>query len=306
MPQPLLHILILSNSRRDDTLACLSALFQSDYGNFQIILLDNGSTDGTVAAVRQSYADLPIISLGENLGYAGNNNVGIKMALDHGAEWILLLNDDTVLEPTCLSTLMQTVIADPTVGMAGPMVYHFDEPDVIQSAGGVLGKYWDNRHLGQNEKDHGQFPAVHEVEWITGCALLVSRSVIEQVGMLDPDYFLYWEETEWCIRAGKAGWKIVHVPGAKLWHKGVKRDYQPRPYVTYYHTRNHLLTLAKHRAPMVAWAYTLTQIFRSLVSWSLKSRWSSKRKLRNAMWMGLVHFLHGRFGKNTSVIMDDI
>jgi GT2 family glycosyltransferase len=306
MTVPLLYIVILSSNRRNDTLACLASLFQADYDNFHVILLDNCFVDGLAEAVCKQYAKVQIVPLIENMGYAGNNNIGIRKALEQGAEWVLILNDDTVLDPTCITSLMHVVANDPAIGIAGPMIYHFDEPDVIQSAGGMLGKYWNSSHLGQDELDSGQFLSVHSVEWISGCAFLIRRATIEQVGLLDPNYFLYWEEMEWCIRAGKAGWKIVHVPEAKLWHKGVKRDYQPRPYVTYYYTRNHLLTLAKHRAPIVAWTYTIVQIFRSLVSWSLKPRWKSKRKHRNAMWMGLVHFLQGRFGKNISLIMDDL
>ncbi len=305
MPEPLLYAIVLNNNNREDVLTCLTSLFHSDYRNFRAILLDNGSTDGSVEEVRRSHADVQIFLLRENLGYAGNNNVGIKMALDQGAEWILVLNDDTVLSPSCLSSMMEAVADEPEIGIAGPMVYHFDEPNVIQSAGGMLGKYWNSLHLGQNEKDLGQFPRVHQVEWISGCAILIRRAVIEQVGMLDQDYFLYWEEMEWCLRASQAGWRIVNIPQAKLWHKGVKRDYQPKPYVTYYSTRNHLYTLAKHRAPIVAWIYTLTQILRSLASWSIMPRWKSKRKHRNAMWAGLVHFLQGRFGKNISLLVDD-
>jgi len=294
---PLVFVIILNNNRREDTLACLASLSQSDYKNIRVILLDNASTDGSVDAVCHKYAEIQIIPLRENLGYAGNNNIGIKAALEQGAEWVFILNDDTVLDLTCLSMLIQIGESDPAIGIMGPMVYHHDEPDVIQSAGGMLGKYWQSIHLGQNELDHGDFKSPRQVEWISGCAILVRRAVIEQIGILDPGYFLYWEEIEWCIRASRASWKIVHVPLARLWHKGVKRDYQPMPYVTYYLTRNHLFTLAKHKAPMTAWIYTLVQIIKTLASWSLRPRWRFKRDHRNAMWRGLVHFLQGRFGK---------
>jgi len=294
--QPLLYIIILNNNRREDTLACLASLSRSDYKNIKIILLDNASTDGSVETVRTAYPEVQIILLRENLGYAGNNNVGINAALEQGAEWVLILNDDTILDPSCLSLLMQVGESDSAIGIVGPMVYHFDEPNVIQSAGGMLGKYWTSIHLGQNEVDLGQFPSVHQVEWISGCAILVRRMVIEQVGVLDQNYFLYWEETEWCIRASKAGWSIAHIPQAKIWHKGVKRDNQPKPYVTYYVTRNHLFTLAKHRAPIIVWLYTLTGIIRTLLSWSLKSRWRFKREHRNAMLRGLFDFLQRRWG----------
>jgi GT2 family glycosyltransferase len=176
------------------------------------------------------------------------------------------------------------------------MVYHFDEPDVIQSAGGTLGRYWRGTHLGMNQRDCGQFETARQVDWISGCAILVRSTMVKQIGMLDPDYFLYWEETEWCIRANRAGWKVVHVPHAKLWHKGVKRDYEPKPYVTYYMTRNHLFTLSKHKAPFRVRLIVYGNILKTLLSWSLKPRWKNKRDHRNAMWRGLRDFLQHRVG----------
>ncbi|MEO8357320.1 MAG: glycosyltransferase family 2 protein [Chloroflexota bacterium] len=297
MSHPLLFIIVLNNNHRNDTLACLESLIQSDYENAKIILVDNVSADGdSFESIRQQYTDIQIIPLTENLGYAGNNNIGIKAALEQGAEWIFILNDDTVLDPACLSSLVEVGMRDPAIGIVGPMVYHFDEPNVIQSAGGMLGKYWQSIHLGRNELDHGQFNSVRQVQWISGCAILVRRALIEEVGMLDAEYFLYWEETEWCIRAGQAGWKIFHVPYAKLWHKGVNRDYQPKPYVTYYVTRNYLFTLAKHNAPFTVRISALIRVTQTLLSWSIRPKWRIKRDHRNAMWQGLIDFLYHRTG----------
>jgi hypothetical protein len=129
---------------------------------------------------------------------------------------------------------------------------------------------------------------------------LVRKAVIEQVGMLDANFFIYWEETEWCIRASRGSWKIFHVPQAKIWHKGVQRDYQPKPSFTYYGTRNHLLTLAKHKAPWSVWIFTWTQILRTLASWSIKPKWRAKRDHRNAMWKGVIDFFQHRWGQMPS------
>jgi GT2 family glycosyltransferase len=296
MTKTLLYVVVLSNNRPDDTLACLSSLYRSDYQNYRVLLLDYDSPEDALQAIRTEYAEVEIVPLAENLGYAGNNNVGIKMALERGAGWILLLNNDTLLDPACLSRMVDVGEADAHIGMLGPMVYHFDEPNVIQSAGGVLEKHWNSIHLGMNETDHGQFQSVRQVDWLSGCAILVRRALIEQVGTLDSDYFLYWEETEWCIRASQAGWKIFHVPGAKLWHKGVKRNYEPRPYVTYYMTRNSLFTLSKHKAPLSVRILAYSRILKTLLSWSLKPRWRSKRDHRDAMWRGVVDFFHHRMG----------
>lgn len=156
MAQPLLYVVVLNNNNRDDTLACLASLYRSDYQNFHVILLDYGSPESTIDAVRAAYREVQIVSLAINLGYAGNNNVGIRMALEQGAQWIFILNNDTVVDPSCLSRLVEFGVSDLQVGMVGPMVYHFDEPDVIQSAGGELGKYWRSFHLGMNETDQEQ------------------------------------------------------------------------------------------------------------------------------------------------------
>ncbi len=300
MSQPLIFIVILNTNRRDDTLTCLESLTKSIYNNLKIIVLDNRSTDGSVDAIHSAFPDIQIINLIENLGYAGNNNVGIVEAIKQGADWVLVLNEDTILDPGCLAELVKVGEDDPKIGIVGPMVYHHDEPDIIQSAGGMLGRYWQSQHLGKNELDKGQFKFPRRVEWISGCAIMVRKAAIEQAGMLDASFFIYWEETEWCIRVARSGWRIIHIPQAKIWHKGVQRDYQPKPAFTYYGTRNHLLTLAKHKAPLGVQLFNWVQIFRTLVSWSIKPKWRNNREHRNAMWKGVVDFLQHRLGQMPS------
>ena len=293
---PCVVSVILNTNHRDDTLECLASLAASDYANHRAIVLDNASTDGSVDAIRARFPDVQVVALERNLGYAGNNNVGIQAALDTGADWVFVLNEDTVLAPDCLSKLVAAGSRDARVGIVGPMVYHYGEPDVIQSAGGKLSRDWNSFHLGENAEDRGQFTHPLAVDWISGCAILVRRSVIDQVGTIDSRYFYYWEETEWCLRASRSGWQVLHVPAAKLWHKGVQRDYRPKPLVTYYATRNRLLTLAKHRAPLSVWVMASLQIARTLMSWTLKPRWRGMREHRTAMWRGTTDFLLRRWG----------
>ena len=262
MAPPLVITIILNTNRREDTLAALASLQKAHYGNHQVIVLDNASTDNSVAAIRSQYPDVQVIELERNLGYAGNNNVGIRVAVERGADWVFVLNEDTIVDPECLSRLVEVVEANPQVGIVVPMVYHYDEPGVIQSAGGMLNRRWHSVHLGQNQEDRGQYSTPRQVDWISGCAILVRQQVIEQVGGLDERFFYYWEETEWCLRARTSGWQIVHVPSAKIWHKGVQRNYQPSPNVTYYATRNWLLLLSKHHAPFRVWFFAGLQIVR--------------------------------------------
>lgn len=297
MAEPLVITIILNTNRRDDTLACLASLAASRYTNHRIIVLDNHSTDGSVEAIQEQFPQAQFIPLQENLGYAGNNNVGIQMAMQQGADWVFVLNEDTVLDPDCLTHLVRTGQSDPKTGIVGPLVYHYDEPDYIQSGGGIFGPYWQSIHLAKDEKDHGQLSQTHIVEWISGCAIMVRREVIEQVGMIDPRFFYYWEETEWCLRAGKAGWQILHVPTARLWHKGVQRNYTPKPSLLYYSTRNRLLMLQKHNAPLNIWLHTWAELLRTLISWSVRPKWRSKRAYRDAMWQGMLDFWRRRYGK---------
>ncbi|MEZ5317451.1 MAG: glycosyltransferase family 2 protein [Vicinamibacterales bacterium] len=296
---PLVVCVVLNSSRRDDTLECLASMAAGGYPRVRTIVLDCQSTDGSVAAVRAAHPEVEVVELAENRGYAGNNNVGIARALAIGADWVFVLNEDTVLAPGCLARLMDVAEADPRTGIVGPTVFHHDEPTVIQSAGGGLGRWWTGFHYGKDEPDRGQFTTPRAVDWISGCAILVRRGVIEAVGSIDERFFIYWEETEWCLRAGRAGWRIVHVPAAVVWHKGVSRDYRPKPGVTYYSTRNRLLMLATHRAPIGAWLVAWAQILRTLLSWTVRPKWRGKRAHRDAMWRGVSDFLHRRLGGMT-------
>jgi GT2 family glycosyltransferase len=294
--EPKIITVILNTNRRDDTLECIASLQAGHYTNHRILVLDNASTDGSVEAIRSRYPQVEILALAENRGYAGNNNVGIQAALQQGADWVFVLNEDTLLDAACLPELIRVGESDEKIGILGPLVYHHNEPDVIQSAGGVFSPHLEATHTGQNEPDRGQFPGPRPVDWISGCAILVRRAVIEQVGALDERFFYYWEETEWCLRAARNGWKIFHAPQAKIWHKGVQRDYRPGPAVTYYNTRNRFLMLAKHRAPLATWFYTWGEILRRLISWSIRPRWRHLRQHRDALWQGALDFLRRRWG----------
>ena len=184
---------ILNTNRCEDTLVCLTSLAKGTYPDQHTIVLDNASSDGSPEAIRTWFPDVWLIPLTRNLGYTGNNNVGIQAALKQGADWVFVLNEDTVVAEDCIAKLVAAAEADPQVGIVGPLVYHYDEPAVIQSAGGRLNKRWFAEHLGQNEDDHGQYSQPYAVDYISGCAILVKRAVIEQIGGLDERLFYYWE-----------------------------------------------------------------------------------------------------------------
>ena len=300
MTAPYVVSVILNTNRRQDTLDCLASLAHSTYQPHTALVVDNASTDGSVEAIRAAFPETQFVALAENRGYAGNNNVGLEWAVKHGADWVLILNEDTVLDPEALARLVEVGLSDAHIGIVGPMVYHFDEPDVIQTAGGVLGPHWFAGLMGYNERDRGQYHDPRPVEWISGCAMLARRALIEQVGLFDERFFIYWEEIDWCLRARKAGWQLMQVPQAKLWHKGVRRNYTPTPSVTYYTTRNRFLLLAKNHASLSTWLVSVASTLRTLSSWTIRPKWREMRPHRDAMLQGLWDFARRRWGVRAS------
>lgn len=296
MAQPLVVTVILNTNRKDDTLACLASLASSTYARNHIIVLDNASSDGSVEAVTSGFPQAEVVHLRENLGYAGNNNVGIVLALERGAEWVLVLNEDTILAPDCIQRLVDAGESEALVGMVGPLVLHADEPEVIQSAGGRLTRRWDAVHIGQNMDNTCRFTTPRHVDWLSGCALLVRRQLIDSIGLLDERFFYYWEEVDWCLRARFSGWTLILEPRAELWHKGVQRDYEPTPNVAYYNTRNRLLLMHKHRAPVVARLTTTLHLARTALSMTLRPRWRDSRSHRNALLQGWSDYHLRRLG----------
>jgi len=298
---PCVAAVILNTNRRADTLACLASLIADGYPRLRMLVLDNGSTDGSIEAIQAEYPEVQIHRLAENRGYAGNNNVGLGLALDAGADWVLVLNEDVVLGSNTIERMLEAVEGDAQAGIVGPLILHHDEPLVIQSAGGRLGAGWQTIHIGQNVDNQGQFTMPGQVDWVSGCALLARRAMIEGLGGFDERFFYYWEETEWCLRARRAGWRVYFVPAAQAWHKGVQRSYHPGPNTTYYWGRNWLMMLAKHHAPPSVWIVALAILGRSLLSWTVRPKYRSQGPHRDALLQGVVDFARGRTGMRTSV-----
>lgn len=296
--QPEVNIIVLNYNSRDDTLDCLRSLQHLTYLRTHIILVDNGSTDGTVPLVRACHPQVEIIETGENLGFTGGNNVGIQRAMRNGADYIMLLNNDTIVAPDMLDIMVEAMEADPTLGVTGPTIYYYDHPEKIWSAGGSIdwkhGRTWMD---GVNEEDRGQFgQTVREVDFVTGCALLTRRELWEVAGLLNDQFFMYYEETEWCVRAARAGFKIGQIPMAMIWHK-IPLDGRTSPRTYYYMTRNRLLFLRCTRASLKTWLYTLGEYARTFMSWSLRPRWQDRRHLRGVMLRAIRDFSVGRFGQ---------
>jgi GT2 family glycosyltransferase len=299
--QPTVSIIVLNYNGRDDTLACLRSLEHLTYPNVNVIVVDNASSDGSADAIRAAHPQMTLIETGANLGFTGGNNVGIRRALDQGADYVMLLNNDTIAAPDTITLMIEVMEADPTIGVSGPMIYYYSAPETIWSAGGQID--WSRgvtAMIGVNEEDKSQFGLTpRRVDFVTGCALLVRREVWEKIGLLDDQFFMYYEETDWCVRASRAGYKIVHVPQAMLWHKISIEERAASPRTYYYMTRNRLLFLRNSRAGYKTWAYTLAEFVRTFVSWTLRPKWKDRRHLRGVMVRAIKDYSIGKFGQVT-------
>lgn len=222
MNYPKVSIIILNWNGKNDTIECLESLKKITYLNYETIVVDNGSKGDDVKVLRDMFGEyIYIIENYKNYGFAEGNNVGMRYALKKGTDYILFLNNDTVVDPQFLSELVASAESDPLIGIVGPKIYFYDEPNKIWFAGGNISMWRCNTwHIGKGELDKGQYDIIQEVDFITGCALLAKRQAIERIGMLDPEYLSYYEDADWCIRAKRQGDKIMYVPKAKLWHKG--------------------------------------------------------------------------------------
>lgn len=299
---PRVTIIVLNWNGLMDTLGCLDSLASLDYPNCEVVVVDNGSMDGSVEALRARFPQITLIENGENLGYAGGNNVGLRHAMAQGTDYALLLNNDTVVDLAFLRIMVDAAEAEPAVGIAGPTIYYHDRPDVIWSAGGAIDwQRGSTRMVGLDERDEGQFGAEpRPVDFVTGCAMLVRRAVLERVGLLDERFFAYYEETEWCVRATRAGFQIVHVPQAHIWHKISPAAQADSPLVHYYMTRNRLLFLKATGAGLRAWLHTLfAEYLRTLMSWSLRPRWRGKRQQQQAMIRAIGDAWRGYWGRHS-------
>jgi len=297
--QPTVLILVINFNGELDTLACLQSLEKLEYSNFEILLVDNGSDPSSVSAIRARHPSLNILRNQENSGFAEGNNLGLRYAQSLGVDYTLLLNNDTEVAPDFLDELIRVAESDSSIAMLGPTIYYFDDPDRIWSAGGIIDRRNGRaRMVGIDETDRNLFHAgCRTVDFVTGCALLARMSVVAQVGMLDPRFFLYYEEVEWCSRVRSAGFKIYHVPSSKVWHKISPEARAASPQVHYYMTRNRLLFMQLAGYGLWAWMYTLLFDYaRTLASWTFRPKWRSRRNMRSVMIQAIRDYFSGRFG----------
>ena len=302
---PMVCVVVLNWNNAPDTLACLESLSRLEYSNYSILVVDNGSVDGSSDQVRAHFPDVEVLEIGSNLDYAEGNNVGIRHAMQTGADYILVLNNDTLVAPTILTELVQVAESGPDTGMVGPTIYCTDPADKLFAAGSfVLWHTGDLCHRGmfQTPGPYARAQNPEPVDFIVGCGVLVRRQLIDVIGGLDPLYYLNYEDAEWGIRARRYGFKVLYAPRAVMWHKVSATLGLASPANTYYMTRN-ALRFFWQNTPYYLRCLPMLRIMgrtlRTMLAWTVWAQYQDQvfRRKRTANLLALRDFFLGRFGE---------
>ena len=287
---PKVSIIILNWNQEQDTRECLASLKEIKYPNYRIILVDNGSSE------KIDFPGVSTIRNPKNLGFAEGNNIGIKYALKDNPDYILLLNNDTTVEPDFLMELTNHGRVD----IASPKIMFYDDPKKIWFAGGdfwpiikkPFHKYYRQAHTRLLDQ---------KTKWVSGCCMLINRKVIDKIGLLDKDYFNNYEDVDYCLRASSAGFKISLIQSSKIYHKfAASMGGKFSPFYTYFRTRNNLLFFKKSKQwlPLML-NLIIFPIYSVFVS--IKNRQIGSIKTTGlAIW----DFLRGRYGAGSMETCD--
>jgi GT2 family glycosyltransferase len=238
MSNPLLSVIVLNWNGKRFLDECLSSLRAQTYKDFEVILVDNGSNDGSVEFIKDKYGELvTLIENERNLGFATGNNQGIRAAK---GDYILLLNNDTRVDPRWMEELVKVAEKDRTIGMCASKILCYDDPRVIDNVGHLLYRDGLNRGRGRLEKDVGQYEEIEEVLFPSGCAALYRREMLEEIGLFDDDFFAYGDDTDLGLRGRWAGWRCLYVPQAVVYHKYSGSTGSYSPFKAFYVERNRL------------------------------------------------------------------
>jgi GT2 family glycosyltransferase len=211
---PQVGCIVLNWNGWQDTVECLLALRECTYPHLTVIVVDNGSTDDSVRRIQAAHPDTLLIESGRNLGFAAGNNIGIRYALAHGADYVWLLNNDTKPAPDALSALVAKIQIDTCIGAVASICYYADAPFTVQAWAGSRVNLW----IGYVRLSTGP----RKDDWfhsLNGTSILLARAAIEDVGLLDEGFFLYWEDTEYCLRLREKGWRLAAAPDSPVIHK---------------------------------------------------------------------------------------
>lgn len=321
--KPKILIIILNWNGKKDTLECLSSIQKISYGNFETLIVDNGSTDGSAAAIKKQFPSVKIIETGQNLGYAEGNNVGMRYGMEQKADFLFILNNDTIVDEAILTRFIEGFKKEPQAGILGAKIYLYEQPDRLDHLGGKWNKKTFSFDLiGYRQLDDSTlWGDMQELDYVCGAGFMIRKEVILQIGMLEPQFFVYWEDSDFCFRARKAGFKVMTCPKAKLLHKVSASFTGGKPHTSYFFSRNRLLWIERNLSRKEKLRFFLPTLLYLLNIYKIKTlktlqlfllkRFYSEEKLNkrkqkilqyNATLQGAKDYLTRHFGDGPSWI----
>jgi GT2 family glycosyltransferase len=257
-------IILLNYKGTKDTFECVGSLEKIEYKNYHIIIVDNHSQDGSYEKLKAEFGDRhTIIEASDNGGFAKGNNIGIRYALEQGCDYILLLNNDTLVEKDFLNKMVECYERYSDTGIVGPKILYEGNRDLIWFCGGEINlKRFYGFHYGEGQKDSEEFNKEREITFTTGCTMLISREVIEKVGALPEEYFMYYEDVDFCMKVQEAGYKIYYCPKAAIYHKvSASSGGEASAFAIKWNTRNRLIFMNKYKYKVSSSSYIKSKLF---------------------------------------------
>jgi len=245
MSAPRVVAVVVHWNRPEETAACVAALLRSDYPALEVVVADNDSRPEALAQLRQLAPGVRVRANGSNMGFAGGNNPAVLEAVAGGAPFVFLVNSDATVAPQAVSRLVAAAQVDPRIGAIGPYVLSAERPEHVLYAGGTVD--WIRGRTDIRRPRAGEEGRLVDVDWIPGCAILVRAEAVLRVGMMDPGYFLYLEEVDWCTRMLRTGFHVAILAEPLATHReGSSLSLTKSPYFLYYYARNLPRFLARH------------------------------------------------------------
>jgi len=285
-------VVILNWNNLADTLECAESVLRSEYPRLAVWVVDNGSDEDPSDRLGEYCPTARVIRLANNLGYSGGNNVGLKRAMDHEAQYVLLLNNDATVAPDTITRLVAAMEADSRIGMATPRVFLYDRPAEVYWDGGMID--WTTGLTAHSSKDLPRSGGILSSEWLDGCCLFVRLAALHDVGLLDERYFLYYEDAEWTVRASRRGWMNAVVLDASARHK-VSRSTGSLsgPLASFYFPRNRYLLLRTH-GPLRS--HSAPRLFYALTAYGEYRQRQSSRESRRAVLEAYWSLVRNKWG----------
>jgi len=284
MDKPLVYIIMVNWNLKEVTLECLESLHGLKYPNFRIVVVDNHSADGSPQAISERFPDVEQIINDENRGSTAAYNVGFRRALEANAQFAMLINNDTIIDPNALDLLVEACLPK-DVGLTGPLIFYSAAPDKIWSAGSMRSRL--TLDLTDDNGRNKTFMEITERDFLTCCALLFKREVLNKVGLMDEDYFFYQEELDYCYQVRGAGYRILLVPEAKVWHKvSLTAGGSGSPVERYWMAKNSVLYYRKNAA-WWQWFFIIPWRTGSAIRTTFRLASHGKWKALRSYWVGL-------------------